>query len=115
MWPRGLVAMPAAKVFDAVLQHAGARPKDRDDIDRRIVAEVRDRKGRIFNSHEDAGGYPKPAMTRRRLIVPAEDLDEWLENSPPKSNRLRRKFSYGGRIPDSEYRIPCTYFWAAWS
>lgn len=77
-WPRGLVPMPAAKVADYVLRTCGARPKDRDEVDRRIVSEVRERKGKIINSQEDVGGYPKQAMTRRRLIVPAEDVEEWL-------------------------------------
>jgi len=78
VWPRGMPAVPAAKVFEIVLRHAGARPKDRDEIDRRILADVRDRKGRIINSQEEVGGYPKHAPTRRRLIIPTDDIDDWL-------------------------------------
>ena len=79
LWPRRLTPLPAAKVLAWVLQHAGARPKDRDEVDKRIVADAGDRKGRIISSQDEVGGYPKPAPTRRRLVVPPEDPDEWLE------------------------------------
>ena len=59
VWPDGLVALPAAKVIEHVLANAGARPKDRDEVDRRIVREVRERKGRLIDSQEQVGGYPK--------------------------------------------------------
>ena len=57
-WPTGLTAAPAAGVEAAVLANAGARPWDRDAIDRRIVAQVRARTGRIIDSEADVGGYP---------------------------------------------------------
>ena len=41
-WPDGLKPMPAAKVKDHVLKNAGARPWDRDEIDKRIVQGVID-------------------------------------------------------------------------
>ena len=61
-----------------MLRPAGARPHERDETDRRIVAGVQDHKGRIIDSQEQVGGYPKPAPTRRRLIPPTEDIEEWL-------------------------------------
>jgi pectate lyase len=77
VWPRGLHPLPASRVVDSVLRRAGARPKDRDDADKRVVQDVRDRKGRFINSQDDVGGYPKSPMTRRRLTVP-EDVEGWL-------------------------------------
>jgi hypothetical protein len=59
LWPEGLVPLPASKVMEHVLANAGARPKDRDETDRRIVREVRERKGRLIDSQEQVGGYPK--------------------------------------------------------
>ena len=59
VWPEGMVPLPAAKVMEHVLANAGARPKDRDETDRRIVGEVRERKGRLIDSQEQVGGYPK--------------------------------------------------------
>lgn len=76
-WPQGLVAGPASSVLERVLASAGARPKDRDAVDQRIVADVQARSGRIIDSQEDVGGYPTAAATRRTLEVPA-DVEAWL-------------------------------------
>jgi hypothetical protein len=84
-WPHGLSAMPAAQVRETVLAGAGARPWDRDEVDRRIVEQVRSGKGRIIDSQEQVGGYPRAAATTRRLDVPRENLDAWLAGFVPKS------------------------------
>jgi hypothetical protein len=76
-WPQGLVATPASAVLERVLASAGARPKDRDSVDQRIVADVRARSGRIIDSQDQVGGYPTATPTRRALDVPA-DVDAWL-------------------------------------
>jgi hypothetical protein len=76
-WPLGLLAAPASSVLERVLASAGARAKDRDVVDQRIVADVRARSGRIIDSQDDVGGYPTAAATRRTLDVPA-DVDAWL-------------------------------------
>lgn len=76
-WPADLKARPARDVLEYVLAHAGAWPRDRDEIDRRIVQSVRDRTGRVIDSQDQVGGYPKPEATRRPLTVPA-DVDRWL-------------------------------------
>lgn len=77
-WPAGLVARPAVGVPEWVLSHAGARPKDRDAVDARIVASVRERGGGLIDSQSQVGGYPSPAMTKRALTVPADDIEQWL-------------------------------------
>jgi len=76
-WPLGLIAAPASSVLERVLASAGARPKDRDVVDQRIVADVRARSGRIIDSQDEVGGYPTAAATRRTLDVPA-DVEAWL-------------------------------------
>ena len=78
LWPANLRALPAAEVKENVLAHAGARPWDRDAVDRRIVSQVKDGKGRIIHSQEEVGGYPKAEMTTRKLDVPARDIETWL-------------------------------------
>lgn len=78
VWPEGLSALPAKKAVEHVIKHAGARPRERDEVDRRIVREFLERKGRIIDSQEDVGGYPAPRPTRRELDVPDADLDAWL-------------------------------------
>src|SRR5262249_19736391 len=77
-WARGLFPLPAVKVVESVLRRAGARPRERDDVDKRILADVKDHKGHLIANPDEVGGYPRPMMTRRRLVVPVEDQDEWL-------------------------------------
>jgi hypothetical protein len=77
-WPTGLVARPAAQVSDWVLAHAGARPKDRDAVDQRLVTEFKNGTGGFVNSQADVGGYPTATPTTRALTVPATNIDAWL-------------------------------------
>ncbi|MBE7465788.1 MAG: right-handed parallel beta-helix repeat-containing protein [Planctomycetes bacterium] len=86
-WPAGYTALPAKEAAEHVLNQAGARPWDRDAIDERIVAGVRARTGKMIDSQEQVGGYPKPEPTRHTLTVPADPqaLDAWLESFIPKS------------------------------
>lgn len=78
VWPEGLRARPAAEVKEHVLRNAGARPWDRDEVDQRIVRQVREGTGRIIDSQEQVGGYPHPAATQRTLDVPSTGIDAWL-------------------------------------
>jgi hypothetical protein len=82
VWNSGLVARPTAgnAVYDRVLLNAGARPKDRDTVDKRIVAEVRQRTGKVINCvaangstrcQNNGGGWPAYAQNRRTLTIPA--------------------------------------------
>lgn len=88
-WPEGLKPIPSGDVPEAVLKNAGAFPAQRDEIDRRIVEQVRTRKARVINSQEQVGGYPKSEAVRRVLEIPAKpdadddgdgytNLEEWL-------------------------------------
>jgi len=77
-WPDGLRALPAHDVVEHVATNVGARPADRDEIDERIVRQFRESKGRIIDSQEQVGGYPKHEPTRRPLRVPRGDVDGWL-------------------------------------
>jgi hypothetical protein len=95
----GFVAMPTAgaAVYEHVLGHAGARPADRDQVDARIVAGVRDRTGRIVHCvapngtaecDRNAGGWPSYPHNTRALVLPSDPngrapsgythLEEWL-------------------------------------
>ncbi len=65
VWPSGFVAGPAAGVEAAVLADAGARPWDRDAVDRRIVEQVRTGTGRVIDDERQVGGYPVLRPTRR--------------------------------------------------
>lgn len=71
-----------------VLRTAGARPQDRDAVDKRIVETVRNGTGRIIDSVNEVGGFPEETSTERPLTLPdsphatAENgytnLENWL-------------------------------------
>ena len=78
VWPEGLRPLPSGDTVVYVTQHAGARPRDRDDIDKRIIRNLVERKGRVIDSQDDVGGYPKVEMTKHTLNVPPEKVEAWL-------------------------------------
>ncbi|MBD8679414.1 pectate lyase [Sphingomonas sp. CFBP 13720] len=57
IWPTGLKALPTAGVEAWVLATAGARPWERDAVDRRVVTQVRDGTGRVIDDEGAVGGY----------------------------------------------------------
>lgn len=77
-WPSDFKAMPAAKIVDYILKNVGARPKDREAIDKRIIDNFINFTGTIINSQNDVGGYPKYKPAYRKLNVPKEGIDKWL-------------------------------------
>jgi len=101
VWNTGLVARKTADsaVYNRVLSFAGARPTDRDSVDKRIVASVRNRTGQIINCvspdgttrcNKNAGGWPTLAQNRRTLSLPSDqasiapngysNLENWLNS-----------------------------------
>jgi hypothetical protein len=105
VWNTGLVARKTADnaVYTRVLSFAGARPTDRDSVDKRIVASVRNRNGQIINCvapngttrcSKNAGGWPAYGKNHRTLTLPSNqasiasngysNLENWL-NSMDKS------------------------------
>jgi len=70
--PADIHPLAASAVTEAVLAHAGARPWDRDVVDRRLVEEVRSGGGRIIDSEADVGGYPPAAQPTRHAFVEAD-------------------------------------------
>jgi hypothetical protein len=101
IWNSGLVAVPTAgnQVYDRVLQLAGARPADRDSVDKRVIASVHTRTGQIINCvaangssrcSKNAGGWPSYAQNKRTLTLPANpnaigssgytNLELWLQS-----------------------------------
>ena len=80
VWPEGLQALPAKHVIEYVMQHAGARPRDRYEGDKRIIRDFYQYKGGLIDSQDEVGGYPSVEMTRRELDIPAEDVESWLDS-----------------------------------
>jgi hypothetical protein len=101
IWNTGLVARKTANnaVYNRVLDFAGARPTDRDSVDKRVVASVRSRTGQIINCvspdgttrcSKNAGGWPAYPQNHRALALPANqaaiasngysNLENWLNS-----------------------------------
>jgi pectate lyase len=99
VWNSGLAHRPTADnaVYNRVLSYAGARPTDRDSVDKRVVQSVKDRNGKVINCvaadgsercKKNAGSYPYYAQNRRALTLPANqeklasngytNLENWL-------------------------------------
>ena len=72
--PHGVRLLAAADVQDAVLANAGARPWDRDDIDRRILANVVEGRGAIIDHESEVGGYPVVPEVRSPFIEADWDM-----------------------------------------
>jgi hypothetical protein len=88
--PFGVTLLPSAQVQDAVIADVGARPWDRDDIDRRILADTIEGRGRIIDSEQDVGGYPTHAETRQPFVPEDWDLDSMEPLKPlPRREPLR--------------------------
>jgi pectate lyase len=79
-WPPFLEVLPCGGVESHVASHAGARPLDRDAVDKRIVSDFLNHRGKMIDSQTEAGGYPSAGMTVRKLDVPAEDVQAWLQS-----------------------------------
>ena len=72
--PEGLKPLAASEVQDAVIRTAGARPWDRDAVDRRIVADTIEGRGEIIDSEQEVGGYPVQPEARQAFNPAAWDL-----------------------------------------
>jgi hypothetical protein len=100
-WNSGLTARKTANnaVYDRVLKYAGARPTDRDSVDKRVVGHVKNRNGGIINCvssngttrcSKNAGGWPVYSQNTRRLTLPKNsnsvasngytNLENWLHS-----------------------------------
>ena len=75
----GLNILPADQVKETVLKNVGARPKDRDAVDERVIKEVREGTGGIIDTQADVGGWPELKRNERKLVVPDKDRSTWLD------------------------------------
>jgi hypothetical protein len=101
VWNSGLTLRKTANnaVYNRVLSYAGARPHDRDSVDKRIVSHVKNRNGGVINCvasngstrcNRNAGGWPTLSQNRRALTLPSSynstasngytKLENWLHD-----------------------------------
>lgn len=75
VWPEGLKPMPSDEVKEYVLKNAGAFPWDRDELDRKLIEEIRSGQGRIIDSESEAGGYLEAKPVFRKFNEKEWDLN----------------------------------------
>jgi hypothetical protein len=101
VWNTGLTARSTANngVYNRVLQYAGARPTDRDSVDKRVIQSVKSRNGQIINCvssngstrcQKNGGGWPSLTQHTRKLTLPSNpggkasngytNLENWLHS-----------------------------------
>ena len=73
-FPNGWSPMRAVDVQDAVIRTVGARPWDRDNVDKRILADTIEGRGKIIDSEREVGGYPQQIATNQAFDENAWDL-----------------------------------------
>ena len=78
VWPRDLNPLPAARVVEYIARHVGARPRERDAVDERIISNLLQRQGRIIDSQDEVGGYPVVQPVTRKLKIPDSQIEAWL-------------------------------------
>ena len=82
VWPKGLIPYPSSTIKKRVMNSAGAFPWDRDEIDKMIIAGVKNGNGKIIDSETEAGGYP-PLKPVYRSFRP----EEWDMSTLTKKNK----------------------------
>jgi hypothetical protein len=73
--PPELILVDPIPELSTTLANCGARPWDRDPIDARIIADVRNGTGRIIDSEQEVGGYPVRPETRAPFVEAEWNLD----------------------------------------
>lgn len=80
-WPDGLSVLPSGMVKEHVLANSGAFPWHRDEVDTRIIENIRAGESRIIHSEKDAGGYPAIMPVFRKFNDDEWDLDRMILKS----------------------------------
>ncbi len=99
-WPAGMTRLSTSgkTVLNSVLKFAGARPADRDALDKKAVSSVQNNTGQIINCvasdgstrcQRNAGGWPTATSKTRALTLPSNpntvtpsgytNLELWLQ------------------------------------
>ncbi len=63
--PSRLTVIRSNDVENVVLADVGARPRDRDAVDARVLDQIRTRKGGVIDSEKEVGGLPQLAENRK--------------------------------------------------
>ncbi len=78
---RPVTTQPADEAFETVLAEAGARPWNRDPVDARIVADVRNGTGRRIDSQDEVGGWPAVRAGQRVVDTDRDGMPDDYERA----------------------------------
>ena len=70
VWTTPLTPLPGSQTEASIYAHTGARPKDRDAVDTRVVSETKSRTGKVIDSQSQVGGWPTLAQNKRAFTAP---------------------------------------------
>ncbi|MCW9706587.1 pectate lyase family protein [Fodinibius salsisoli] len=69
------------EAFEKVLVHGGASLPNRDAVDKRIVNDIKNRRGAIINSQDEVGGWPELKSTTAPTDTDRDGMpDQWEKN-----------------------------------
>jgi hypothetical protein len=68
VWHDNIIVLPSGpSLKDELLENSGARPWDRDEVDRRIIQGIIDGTNKMIDSEQEVGGYPAIQSTYREF------------------------------------------------
>jgi hypothetical protein len=79
VWPVGFKFEHSGRVKDLVLENSGARPWDRDEIDKRIIQQVKNGTNQIIDSEQEVGGYPQVKPVFKKFNPNEWDLERMIK------------------------------------
>jgi pectate lyase len=79
VWPSEFSALNSGKVMERVLINSGARPWDRDEIDKQIIKQVKNKTNKIIDSEQESGGYPTIKPVFEKFIAKDWDLKKMIK------------------------------------
>jgi hypothetical protein len=105
LWPSGFIPVPSSAVEDYVLNNVGARPADRDAVDKRIIDDVIHRSGKIIDTPREVGGWPNLKANRITHTLPnnphGDDDNDGYTNIEEWLHQMARKVESSVSTPDS--------------
>jgi len=80
VWIDGYKVISSDKLEKYILNNVGARPKDRDNVDKRIIRDIKNLSGTVLRSQDDVGGWPSLSKNSHTFDIPTkphndDDLD----------------------------------------
>ena len=97
--------MSSKNIKDHLLENVGARPNDRDSVDKRVLKDFKFFTGGWIDSQKDVGGWPILDLNTRKLSLPPNpnldddndgytNIEEWIFNySRLIANKAQRKLA----------------------